>query len=231
MPQISPPVNLGAVGLAGSAVFQAYLQVTPSGVAAPVDPSAIALSPLLSFLGAATTYYQLTGLPDPVPGGMGTVIVSSALGDALREYTYGLPSPAPLVLYRAEVTITENGPFTSSDTLGLIALDIVGLPDPTTATITFGAKSPADIYILQDRPAAASDIVQLSDNSYSFTLTYSLEPGHPIAISPPLGAITLLYGEFRLDYGSGRIKCLPGDNSLILRVRRALQEPLPPPPE
>lgn len=227
MTQTSPPVNLGASGLAGSATFQVYLQPTPSGVATPVDPSAIALAPLLAFGGGTTTYYQLTGLPDPIPGGMGTVIVASSLGDVLREYAYFLPPPAPVTLYRAETTVTSNGPFTSADTLGLISLGVIGLPDPTAATIYFSVKTAADAYILQDRPATAESITLLSDDSYSFTLVYSLEPSRPIIVSPPIGAVTILYGEFRIDYGSGHIKCLPGDNSLMLRVRQAFVEPSP----
>lgn len=60
----------------------------------------------------------------------------------------------------------------------------------------------------------------------TIALTYALEPGHPITVDPlidsPVGTIVMVYGEFRINYGSGLIKCMPGDNSLVLRLKKAL---------
>lgn len=231
MSQTSLPVNLGSIGLVGgSLIFQAYLQATPTSVAVPVDSSGIVTTPLLDFSGDDTFNYQLSGLPDPVSGGIGTVIISLAsTGIALREYWYSLPSPSllPVSIYRADTVVSPNNPITSADTIGVIQLTVSGMPDPSSATVTFNGKTVTDQYVLQSRPAAISNIAPILTGTgaggYSFTLSYVLEPGHPIIMTPnpPISTTALMYGEFHLDYGDGLIKCLPSDNSLTVRVRKS----------
>lgn len=223
MSQISPIINLGYTGLTGL-VLQAYIQATGDSVATPVDPSGISISPRLDFAGAPTSNYQLVNLPSPPPGGFGMIVILSSSGDLLREYSYIAPSPTALILYRSESSIVSNGPFTSADTVGLIQLAVTGLPDPTNATITFSCKTATDSYILQDRPAEVSAIQLLSDGSYSFLLSHALEPGHAIAVAPPVGSVMILYAEFLIDYGGGIIKGVPGDSSLTIRVRKTLSQ-------
>jgi len=220
--QVSPIFNLGAPGLAGTLRFEVYLQPTYDDIAVPVSAVGVTVAPRPNFAAAATGNYQLTGLPDPVPGGYGTVFIYSAAGDLLSKFEYSSPPLVPLVLFRAETVIVNNGRLTSADTIGTIQLGVIGLPDPTTAAIDFSVKTAAGVYVIQDRPAAANSIQLLSDGSYSFTLSYALEVGYPLTVTSPIGTVTMLYGEFRVDYGAGRVKCVPGDNSLVLRVKRAV---------
>jgi hypothetical protein len=189
----------------------------------PANPAGIAVVPILDFAGGATNNYQLTGLPDPVAGGQGVVVILSATGEMLREYAYSLPPTPPVTVYRTETVVTGSRSFTAGDTIGAIELAVKGMPNPTGKTATFSLRDSAGTLALSSRPASISAIVHnLSNDSWDFLLTYALEVGHPIAIpaSEPLGSSARLRGEFHLDYGSGLTKYLPGDASLLVLVRR-----------